>query len=105
MYSSRCNCSNDNMNSCNRNGERILVNQGCGCNNSQAVEIITAVIRNQTVVILQIVAVAASVVVDVEAMRATVVQNHVHLDLAHQDHVHQNVQHVRTAVVHNIVSV
>lgn len=71
----------------------------------QAVEIITAVIRNQTVVILQIVAVAASVVVDVETMRATVVQNHVHLDLAHQDHVHQNVQHVRTAVVHNIVSV
>ena len=35
MYSSRCNCSNDNMNSCNRNGERILVNQGCGCNNSR----------------------------------------------------------------------
>lgn len=35
MYSSRCNCSNDNMNGCNRNGERILVNQGCGCDHSR----------------------------------------------------------------------
>lgn len=36
MYSSRCNCSNENnSNSCNRNGERILVNQGCGCNNAR----------------------------------------------------------------------
>ena len=35
MYSSRCNCNNSSCNSCSRNGERILVNQGCGCNQSR----------------------------------------------------------------------
>lgn len=69
----------------------------------QAVEIIKEDVTKIKDVATLVVIVA--ILVDVETMAVDVVLNHALQDLVHQDHAHQNVQHVKIAAVPSIVSV